>query len=119
VTLTAPDEALLLNGGLYVNFYTIALVDSQENPVVADISPVLTYNAGMPGLDLSGGLLGAPLYDDGPGDTIPVKYDCGAYAAVNSQGLLLFHHHNRSGNRVDALPLNICVLYLLIVRRTL
>jgi hypothetical protein len=43
VALSAPDEALLLNGGLYVNFYTIALVDSQENPVVADISPVLTY----------------------------------------------------------------------------
>jgi hypothetical protein len=97
---------------------SFALADSQENPVVVDTSPRLSYNAGTPGLDLSGGLPGAPLYDDGPGDTIPVKYDRGAYAAVNSQGLLLFHHHNRSGNRVDALPLNVRVFYLPILRRT-
>jgi subtilisin family serine protease len=82
-----------------------------------DISPWLSYDAGKPGLDLQDGVPGAPFYEDGPGDTIPVNYDRAAYAAAGSQGLLLFHHHNRSGNRVDALPLNIRVLYLPILRK--
>jgi hypothetical protein len=55
------------------------------------------------------------VYDDTPGDTIPVAYDRNAFSAARSQGLVLFHHHNRSGNRVDVLPLNVHVLTLPII----
>jgi CHRD domain len=92
--------------------FSVALQDAQEHLEVVDISPVLSYDAAHPGLDLAGGVPGAPVYTDQPGDTIPVIYDRAAFTAARSQGLVLFHHHNRSGNRVDVLPLNVHVLNL-------
>ena len=90
---------------------------SRDLDSVVDVSSPLSYDALRPGLDLSDGVPGAPLYDDGPGDTVTVKYDRGAFAAAGSKGLLLFHHHNQSGAHVDALPLNIHVGYMPIIRR--
>jgi subtilisin family serine protease len=98
--------------------FSYALQDAEENLEVVDVSPWLSYNAGKPGLDLSDGVPGSPIYDDGPGDTIPAIYERAAFAAAGSRGLLLFHHHNRTGTRVDALALNVRVLYLPIIRKT-
>ncbi len=60
-----------------------------------------TYNAAQPGLDTTGGDTGTPTYQDLPGQTIPVKLTPIAFVRAGSRGLLLLHHHNRTGDRVE------------------
>jgi hypothetical protein len=77
----------------------------------------LTYDAARPGLDTSGGEAGAPVYEDLPGETISVKYNAATFLRAGSQGLLLFHHHNREGDRVEVLDLQGTTLYLPLIMR--
>jgi len=70
-----------------------------------ELSPVLSYNAAAPGLDLSSGQAGLPAYLDLPGTNLAVNYNRANYEAARSQGVLLLHHLNTRGRRTDVVRL--------------
>ena len=76
---------------------------ARGNPV--DTSDLLTYDAAHPGLDLTTGAQGLPIYNDQPGSSIPFTYDPNAYAANNSRGVLLLHHHNTADNHAEVVTI--------------
>jgi hypothetical protein len=84
---------------------------------IVDKSDLLRYDAAKPGLDTTNSLRGAPIYSDLPNQTIPLKYNIAAYLAGRSKGLLLLHHHNQRGKRVQVLNLPVSVSALPIIRR--
>jgi hypothetical protein len=69
-------------------------VESYAANNLISASAVHTYTAGVPGLDLSGGLSSIPIWPDLPAATIPVKLNASAYSANGSIGALLLHHQN-------------------------
>jgi subtilisin family serine protease len=70
-----------------------------------DISPEMSYDADHPGLDFNDGGPGIPIWADEPGDSIDVAYNSlPAYTANDSQGVLLLHLHNTTGNHDEVLP---------------
>jgi subtilisin family serine protease len=71
-------------------------------------SGVLSYDLTKPGLTFgeSDELLTGPAYADLDGGSIPVSYNKANFDANGSKGVLLLHHHNASGNRVQAIPVN-------------
>ena len=78
--------------------YANDLVDSVEG---------LTYNPTQPGVDVTNGIVGAPLYADLPGETIPVRFNAEYFTANRSQGMLLLHHHNVTETRAEVVVLGI------------
>ncbi len=66
-------------------------------------------------LDLTGGSVGAPIYNDMPTDTIPVTYNK-ANIQGKLMGLLLLHHMNAAGNTAEVVSLLYNQSYLPIVR---
>jgi subtilisin family serine protease len=69
-----------------------------------DSTPTLTYDYANPGIDFSGGAVGAPTVFDVPGGTIPAAYNQSVLAANGTLGVLLFHHYNATGT-AQVLPL--------------
>jgi subtilisin family serine protease len=74
---------------------------SRDANGLVDDSGTLSYNAAQPGIDVSGGSAGVPVYMDVEGSTIPVEYNAAAYRAAKSQGVLLLHHHNATDRRAE------------------
>jgi subtilisin family serine protease len=68
-----------------------------------DTTEWMTYDYANPGLDFTGGVLGAPMYYDLPGNSIPVNYDEAAFDANGSLGALLLHHFNVKGDRAQVI----------------
>jgi subtilisin family serine protease len=98
--------------------YFIGAAPRELSPNYFDVSPNLSFDAGKPGLDFTSGTPGVPIWGDRPGDSIDVAYpNLVAYQANASQGVLLLHLHNGSGNRDEVLPVNVRTLYLPVVRR--
>ena len=85
--------------------YRVLSYSRTEGIGVIDRTPLLSYDAAKPGLDLSGGEAGASLYFDLNNTSIPVSFDRAAYTANKSQGLLLLHHHNVTGNHDEVVQL--------------
>jgi 2',3'-cyclic-nucleotide 2'-phosphodiesterase (5'-nucleotidase family)/subtilisin family serine protease len=115
MVLPVPASLLGLTAGspqftYYVEAY------SQEYGL-SDESDTLIYTAGMPGLDFSGGYLGVPAWSDLPGGSIPLRFNATFYAANQSQGILLLHHHNGMVGRTEVLtvtpPTDIAVVNFL------
>jgi len=75
--------------------------DNATGPV--EVTPTFSYNAANPGLSFGTGGSTGPAVADLPG-TIPVNYNQAGYLGAGSKGVLLFHHHNATVNRVQALP---------------
>jgi hypothetical protein len=74
---------------------------SRDADGTVDDSGTLSYDAGDPGLDLSGGIEGVPFYADLDGEVIPVEFNRAAFVAGSSQGVLLLHHHNTTERRTE------------------
>jgi hypothetical protein len=74
---------------------------------LVDVSDRHTYDISAPGLSAPGNSayapLGAPVYDDLNGNSIPVAFDRDAYNAAGSLGLLLLHHHNATPNQAQVI----------------
>jgi subtilisin family serine protease len=70
-----------------------------------DTTPWATYNVATPGLTFSDGLGGTTMYPALDGQKIDVGYDDAAFTANGSQGVLLLHHFNRSGERAEVLEI--------------
>lgn len=66
-----------------------------------DQTGILTYNAAQPGIDTTAAFAGVPTYQDLPGNTIELRYNLAAYTAAKSKGVLLLHHMNARGDRVE------------------
>jgi len=78
---------------------------SEIKSTTVDRTPVLRFDPANPGLDLSGGIQGGPLYADLPGASIPVTLSVFAYAASPAQGVLLLHHHNRTDQQAEVVDI--------------
>ncbi len=63
-----------------------------------------TFDAGRPGLDVTGGDFGSGVYRDLPTTTIHASWDREAALANGSKGVLLLHHHDVSSTRADVVP---------------
>lgn len=74
---------------------------SRDADGAVDDSGTLSYDAGNPGFDLSGGIEGVPFYADLDGEVIPVDFNRAAFVEGNSQGILLLHHHNTTERRTE------------------
>lgn len=76
------------------------LSDSNVDNGIFDFTPVLTYQVDAPGLVVSD-FLGLPVSQDLPGGTISYAFNRDDFFDNGSRGLLLMHHHNASGDRVE------------------
>ncbi len=94
-----PDAMGLTAGSTFD--YSIASFSLDS---VSDESTTATYTYGKPGVAFSNNLVpGIPAFADVPGETIGVNFDAQAFANNRSQGVLLLHHHNKQGTRVQTL----------------
>ena len=84
---------------------------------IVDQTGTLSYNAAQPGVDTSGGVLGAPLYDDLPGGEIPLPYNRDAFFTSRSRGILLLHHHNQRGARAEVIDTGASYVFLPAMRK--
>ncbi len=73
--------------------------------VAIDQSARLTYDASKPGLDFGA----TTIFNDLPGASLSILYNLENFLAANSQGALLLHHFNTSGNHAQILPSNLGV----------
>jgi subtilisin family serine protease len=81
---------------------------------LTDASKRHRFVVNRPGITFDNALIG-PAHADLPGETISFSYDRNALAANGSEGVLLMHHHNATGNRVDVVQLQGSLLYLPII----
>jgi hypothetical protein len=81
---------------------------------LTDVSDIHRFVVNRPGITFDNAILG-PAHADLPGATVSFSYDRNALAANGSEGVLLMHHHNASGNRVDVVELQGSLLYLPII----
>lgn len=82
-----------------------------------DQSEILTYDAAKPGVDASGGYTGVPAYNDLPSAEIDLKLSPVDFVHNRSKGVLLLHHHNRSGQRAQVITTPASRAFLPITRR--
>lgn len=62
------------------------------------------FDVAKPGLTVPDGLSGRPMYQGLNGTKLEIGYNAANFAANGSQGALLLHHFNRSGDRAEVLP---------------
>ena len=82
---------------------------------IDDASRWLRYNPAKPGFAFTGGEQGLNTYVASSGTSIPYVYNRANFLANRSEGVLLLHHHNASGERAEALPLRF--LFTPMIRR--
>ena len=98
LSIRAADLGLAMGASAFD--YKVDLVDRWAD-LTMDTTAVHTFDPARPGLALTGEHLSPMYWDDLDGASIPVSYDREAYLANGSEGLLLIHHHNASGNRAE------------------
>src|SRR3954452_14770116 len=69
--------------------------------VLRDSTGTLTYDLLHPGVDVFTAAGQTPIFPDLPSTTLTVTYNQANVASNSSQGLLLLHHYNRDGQRVE------------------
>jgi subtilisin family serine protease len=98
--------------------YWVVTFNRDLNGNQVDTSPALTYDAGNPGLDFTDGVTGVPVWQDTPGQTVPVVFGkLATYLANESKGVLLLHHHNATGNHAEVVTVNVRQIYLPLILR--
>ena len=65
--------------------------------IATDNTPSLWFDTAKPGLDMTGGAPGVPIWDDQPDASIPVVYQAANIPAGKPRAVLVFHHHNGAG----------------------
>jgi subtilisin family serine protease len=87
-----------------INYYVVSF---ERTAGQVDISDVFSYDLAEPGIifDETDNLLAGPAYADVPG-TLPFAFDRKNFYKNDSVGILLMHHHNKSGDRVNAITIN-------------
>jgi hypothetical protein len=85
----------------YVESYSKDVSGSLELGIFVERTPVFQYDVRHPGIDLSGGLNGAPLYADLNGGIIRAGFRVSDYFGAGQPDLLIFHHHNVGERRTQ------------------
>jgi subtilisin family serine protease len=102
VVVWVPASSLgLTDGNSTFNYKVIASTPSSD---AVSYTPSVGYDVARPGLAPLAGSFG-PVPSAG-GGILQLAYDRANYAANASQGLLLLHHHNASGQRAQVLPVS-------------
>jgi subtilisin family serine protease len=101
IIMTLPASTLGYTGGASSFNYHVVTFDRAGNQV--DDTGPLTYDLAAAGIE--GGPNGAGYFVDGAGNSFPVSYNGAAFAANKSQGLLILHMHNGTGNHSDIVVL--------------
>jgi len=116
--LVLPVDASLL--GLTNSASAISYrVFSFENTNVGFVedSGLLRYDLAKPGLAFSSAAaIAGPAYRDLDGTKVAVGFTKANFDANRSKGVLIFHHHNGAGSRVELALVN-PKLYLPMIRR--
>lgn len=100
--------------------YRIETVVNEEEQEVRDQTPTLVYDARRPGLEFFADNPTAPLFEADGGTEIGIQMDIAGYIANGSRGLLLLHHHNRTGAQAEIVPVRLNLsehLYLPTIKR--
>ncbi len=114
----ATDIGLAGEAGKF--HYRIETVVNEEEQEIRDQTPRLVYDARRPGLEFFVDNPTAPLIEADGGAEISTRMDMTSYIANGSHGLLLLHHHNRTGAQAEIVPVNLNMsqhLYLPAVKR--
>jgi subtilisin family serine protease len=100
LAVDAADLGLTDNASSFS--YQVFTDSDVDWPSVQDSTAMLTYDVKKPGIAFGSTPIAGPMYADLPG-SLPFTLDRGAYLANRSHGILLLHHHNLDGARVDVL----------------
>ncbi len=80
---------------------------SRDATGVVDTTPILSFNAAQPTLNFTGAIPGTPAFADTDGSQINFEFNSSANDINNVSGMLLFHHYNTLGNRVEVIDLGV------------
>lgn len=111
----APEQAAQAQAGgdrtfnYRVSTYSRTFGNHPLRSPVVDSTPWLTFQMTPPALELTTSQLtsapGSPLFPAIDGTTIQIDYRVSDYARLAPPALLIFHHTNRPGRRVETLPI--------------
>jgi subtilisin family serine protease len=104
--LVMPVPVSALSGLSLANTRFNYRVNVYYGGTLRDSSGPLTYDWLKPGVDVITAAGQTPMFDDLPGNSLNVTYNAANYQANNSKGLLLLHHYNRDGQRVEVVSVN-------------
>ncbi len=65
-----------------------------DAPTLGDSVDWMEYNMARPGLNLTSGQAGSPIFTDAPTTQLSAGFDMVAYGTSSAKGILLLHHHN-------------------------
>lgn len=104
VVILGVDAADLgLTTGSNTFDYQVFTDTNVDAVALLDATPTLTYSVAKPGIGFGSGIFGLPIFNDLPGEKINYSYDKAALMgnSEGAHGILLLHHHNASGARVE------------------
>jgi hypothetical protein len=110
-TMLLPVKAAELGISADSGAFTFVVQTTSTDPVdggakIVDRSPVLRYDLGRPALQFSPPETAAPLYWDRAGATVGVRLNSQGYPQNPAGGVLVLHHHNRSGSRASIVTID-------------
>lgn len=118
LVLPVTADSLRLSDTASRIYYRVWSFDLTDGRLV-DTSDQLQYDLARPGISFGASpqFIIGPAYADVDGGTIPISYDRVNYAANRSRGVLLLHHHNGAGARVETVLINPQLFLPLLSRR--
>ncbi len=105
VLISLPAALLDLSARNSVLAIRVQTAVRYDNKLIGDSTPLLRFDAARPGLRLTGGKAGLPVFPDTPDTLLSIGFDRIAYDRSTADGLLLLHHHNGSGRRAEVVEI--------------
>jgi hypothetical protein len=103
LSVPVPLSALALPAGQTTFRYRVQGLSRFWGTI--DTTPWATYNIATPGLTFPDGIAATNMYDGLNGVKLTIGYNHASFTANGSQGMLLLHHFNKSGNRAEVLAI--------------
>jgi hypothetical protein len=101
VLISLPAALLELTPQRSMLSITVQTRVRYDTRLPGDSTPPLRFDPAHPGLNVTGGRKGLPVFTDAPSTTLTVGFDQRAYSTSTARGLLLLHHHNGAGQRAE------------------
>lgn len=100
--LSVPASALGVSADHpAIAFRVDATALTADGLVAGDAVDTMVYNIVRPGLNLTNGQAGSPLFTDAPSTKLSIGFNLVAYGTSSARGILLLHHHNRGDARAE------------------
>jgi subtilisin family serine protease len=103
LSVPVPLAALALPAGQTTFRYRVVGLSRFWGTI--DTTPWATYNIATPGLTFPDGIAATNMYDGLNGVKLTIGYNDASFKANGSQGMLLLHHFNKTGNRAEVLAI--------------